>query len=212
LLRPVLREYCFHVTGGFRLALLVLGLLVAPALAQAVCNVTTCNLNDSACVNFGCIFDPDIGTTICDIISIAPSGTVCRASAGACDPEELCDFEICPPNVFSPPTVVCRPATGNCDVAESCTGSEFLCPVNLGSDAACTGNCDACVLERGSYDCAPDTPLCSSCDTCEGSGTSYSCTTNGTCSVPTVGWGGKATLAVALLAATALLASSRALR
>ncbi|HJQ84902.1 MAG TPA: hypothetical protein VKA21_12545, partial [Candidatus Binatia bacterium] len=55
----------------------------------------------------------------------ASSSTVCRASAGVCDPAENCtgSASTCPGNSFSGTSTVCRPSAGVCDVAENCTGS-----------------------------------------------------------------------------------------
>jgi hypothetical protein len=68
---------------------------------------------------------PDLTTVqVC-----ATPGVQCRASAGVCDPAELCteDF-LCPADLLSPATTECRASGGICDVAESCTGTTAACP------------------------------------------------------------------------------------
>lgn len=68
----------------------------------------------------------------------SPSTTVCRASAGPCDPvAESCNGTsgACPADVRSPVGTTCRAATGACDVAETCDGSA-ACPADVRMPAA----------------------------------------------------------------------------
>lgn len=60
------------------------------------------------------------------------AGTICRASAGACDVPEVCDSSgaQCPADGLAAAGTVCRAANGACDVAESCTGSSAQCPAD----------------------------------------------------------------------------------
>ncbi len=55
----------------------------------------------------------------------------CRASAGACDPAEVCDglSGICPDDAKSESE--CRAATSECDVPEICDGSSNDCPADV---------------------------------------------------------------------------------
>lgn len=78
-----------------------------------------CDLADT-CVNGECIDNR------------ALEGTVCRASAGVCDVEEVCDgtFITCPDDVFVDEGTACRAAASECDAAESCTGSSASCPLD----------------------------------------------------------------------------------
>src|SRR5207247_10348586 len=57
--------------------------------------------------------------------AFASSSTVCRASAGICDPAENCTgtSTTCPGNTFSSSSTVCRASADICDTAESCTGT-----------------------------------------------------------------------------------------
>lgn len=70
-------------------------------------------------------------TPVCQVIGNAPSGTVCRASAGMCDVEETCtgSSPTCPDDGFRSGNV-CRMSTGSCDATERCDGSGPACPSN----------------------------------------------------------------------------------
>ncbi|MEZ4443792.1 MAG: hypothetical protein R3B72_32265 [Polyangiaceae bacterium] len=59
-------------------------------------------------------------------------GTVCRASAGLCDVQEICDGTNlgCPADLKEPNTTVCRPVMGLCDVPEACDGVNDACPTD----------------------------------------------------------------------------------
>jgi hypothetical protein len=98
------------------------------------------------------------------------AGTVCRASAAACDAVEACTgaSTVCPADGLSPATTVCRTSAGVCDVAESCTGASAACPadglvpattvcrasVGPGDVAeTCTGTGTSCPIDTGR---APD--------------------------------------------------------
>jgi hypothetical protein len=63
---------------------------------------------------------------------LAAPRTVCRASAGACDPVERCSglTAACPADAYSPRGTVCRAATGICDVQEICSGLAPACPAD----------------------------------------------------------------------------------
>ena len=74
----------------------------------------------------------------------APSGTLCRASAGVCDVAETCSGSstTCPADGFQSSTTICRASAGQCDVAESCTGSSVACPGDgfASATTACVGS------------------------------------------------------------------------
>jgi len=80
-----------------------------------------------------------------------PAGTVCRASAGACDVAETCDGSAsgCPPDGLVPAGTVCRASAGDCDLSETCTGSSASCPGDAGASdgAACSSDADPCTLD-----------------------------------------------------------------
>jgi hypothetical protein len=90
------------------------------------------------------------------------AGAVCRASAGVCDPQEVCNgtSTTCPPDLKS--TAVCRPSNGVCDVAESCDGVGNACPPDGFQPATTTcraaaGVCDVAESCAGtSAACPPD--------------------------------------------------------
>lgn len=122
----------------------------------------------------------------------APSTTVCRASAGPCDPvAEFCDGTsgTCPSDGRASAGTTCRPAAGTCDVAETCDGTSAVCPadgrVADGTECrAASGLCDrpevcdgsaACpapgtsgALASGST-CRPATGVCDLPEVCDGS-------------------------------------------
>ncbi len=60
------------------------------------------------------------------------AGTVCRASSGTCDVEEMCDgiMNTCPNDAKSTTNTQCRPAIGECDAAELCDGASNDCPMD----------------------------------------------------------------------------------
>jgi hypothetical protein len=67
---------------------------------------------------------------VCERDAFAPTSTVCRPAAGACDVAENCtgvDAE-CPPDRFASAGEVCRASTSveACDPAERCTGVRSL--------------------------------------------------------------------------------------
>jgi len=76
------------------------------------------------------------------------AGTVCRASAGTCDPQETCTGASapCPADALTAAGTVCRASAGVCDVAETCTGVSAACPANVFSAAGviCRAGINAC--------------------------------------------------------------------
>jgi hypothetical protein len=62
--------------------------------------------------------------------SLAPSGTVCRASNGACDATELCtgSSTVCPPDLYFASGVSCSAPVGPCDLGATCSGKSTECP------------------------------------------------------------------------------------
>ena len=76
---------------------------------------------------------------------LAPSSTVCRSSAGACDVAETCTgaSAACPADALASSGTVCRSAAGGCDVAETCDGAGIACPANVTSDEDGDGLCGA---------------------------------------------------------------------
>src|SRR5439155_1339941 len=76
------------------------------------------------------------------------AGTVCRASAGLCDPVETCTgtSTTCPADAKRPEGTECRAAAGVCDVAETCDGSSDACPSDAfkSSSTVCRAAADEC--------------------------------------------------------------------
>jgi MYXO-CTERM domain-containing protein len=137
----------------------------------------------------------------------AAAGTVCRASAGACDIAETCNADgTCPSaNAVKPSGTACRPVAGKCDTAEVCDGvtagcgaDRFLsagtvCRAALGicdRTETCTGTGPACPADAfqapGTSCGAPTT--CQMAPSCNGSGACVpggpvSCEDNNSCTV-----------------------------
>lgn len=98
----------------------------------------------------------------CDV-TCAPraAGATCRASLGACDPEEACDGASarCPDDLWAHAGAPCRAAAGACDVAETCSGTAPECPRDAlrGAGALCRVASGACDLDEK---CDGETPQC----------------------------------------------------
>lgn len=122
----------------------------------------------------------------------APSTTVCRASAGLCDPvAEFCNGTsgTCPSDARAAAGAVCRPASGDCDLAEICDGASAACPADArvaadtecraasglcdrpevcdGSSAACPAPGASGALPSGAT-CRPATGVCDLPEVCDG--------------------------------------------
>src|SRR5207247_2431829 len=111
------------------------------------------------------------------------AGTICRASQGECDLQEVCTgtSAICPPDAKS--TALCRKSAGDCDVDDFCNGTDNVCPPDAFQPATveCRAKHDQCdVAEHctgSSALCPDDAPapdgtgcndndLCTQTDTC----------------------------------------------
>jgi fibronectin type 3 domain-containing protein len=74
---------------------------------------------------------PDALPGACSTNGVAkPAGTVCRAAAGPCDVDEVCDGVSleCPTDKLAAAATPCRRAAGDCDIAETCDGTTPACP------------------------------------------------------------------------------------
>jgi cysteine-rich repeat protein len=120
------------------------------AIAPAVCGNSIVESGE-ACDD-GNTAEGDCCSAVCQL---EPSGSVCRAAAGACDLEETCDgaSDQCPADAKS--TAECRASAGACDVAESCDGSGDACPAD--------------VLEPATTACRAAAGVCDLLETCSGS-------------------------------------------
>ncbi len=120
--------------------------------------------------------------------SVASIGTICRASTGSCDTDEVCDGLAgdCPADLLAPATTVCRASVGACDVAEACDGLAADCPVDQcaaatvecrpsagacdvaercnGTDAACPAD----QLAAATVECRASTGACDVAEMCDG--------------------------------------------
>jgi cysteine-rich repeat protein len=126
------------------------------------CCSGTCQFeaSGSACASDGLPCSTDVcdggGTCTHDA---SPSGTVCRSSAGVCDPAEICNgiAKTCPPPSFASGSV-CRPAVDVCDAPESCSGSGPDCPPDVYRTGTCrtaAGACDVAESCDGSSTACP---------------------------------------------------------
>src|SRR5262249_27653656 len=115
--------------------------------------------------------------------------TVCRPSAGTCDPAEKCSGTAgrpCPPDTLSGTSTTCRGAAGVCDVAETCDGVNPTCPADKKSTAVCrpaasvcdvpesrdgsSNTCPADAFASSSTVCRPSADSCDPAESCDGSG------------------------------------------
>jgi hypothetical protein len=91
------------------------------------------------------------------------ASVVCRASAGACEPEERCapGNRACPADTgLSSAGSVCRAPIGACDEAEICTGVDVDCPIDAFRPGAsvCRGSAGACDLPEVCSGASPSCP------------------------------------------------------
>jgi hypothetical protein len=103
----------------------------------------------------------------CPVNTFAPSGTVCRGSAGPCDAAETCSGAsvACPADTLAPSGTVCRGSAGPCDAAETCSGTSAACPADAKSTAVCrpaAGLCDVAESCDGVADTCPADQLAAS--------------------------------------------------
>ncbi|MGE3636054.1 MAG: hypothetical protein AB7P00_39495 [Sandaracinaceae bacterium] len=153
----------------------------APCIQGLTCmTANTCEVGQIDCAS---------GAPVCQAVGLQPSGTVCRASTGACDTEETCTgaSPTCPPDALTPVGTVCRPVVGACDVQEVCTGISNLCPPDGVAPAGTTcrspgGACDAAescdgisnvcpadILTPSGVVCRPAIDVCDQDELCTGS-------------------------------------------
>ncbi len=141
----------------------------------SLCTVDSCDPATLTCLHTAVSCDDG---NVCTVDSCNPStgcvntpgnaGTVCRASAGVCDPAESCTgtAAACPADAKS--TAVCRPSAGPCDIAESCDGVSNDCPAD---EKKADGT--ACSLPNAVAQCAGGACAIASCNAgygdCDGS-------------------------------------------
>jgi len=151
--------------------------IIAQCIANADCtgDPGVCGINQ--CVSNVCV------------IGFKPDTTVCRTSAGVCDPAENCtgSSAACPGDTFDPATKECRGSAGVCDPAENCTGSSAACPGDTFDPATkvcrtsagvcdpaenCTGSSAACPGDTFDPDttvCRTSAGVCDPAENCTGS-------------------------------------------
>ncbi|HEY2898994.1 MAG TPA: carbohydrate-binding protein [Polyangia bacterium] len=168
----------FEIVAGFNLNNLTFALNAPTCTTAADCN------DNNPCTVDAC------NTGSCTHVA-GNAGTVCRATAGACDQAELCSGSstACPIDTFLAASTVCRAAAGVCDQAESCTGSSAACPtdtflnpstvcraaVDLCDQAeTCTGSSAACPadgIKSSGTVCRAAVGTCDTAETCNGTST-----------------------------------------
>ncbi len=132
-------------------------------------------------------------TPTCPVDGVLPNGTVCRADAGDCDVQEVCDgsSSACPGDAFEPAATACGdPSDTDCTDPDSCDGAgtclgnhepiTTLCrAASVGQDCDeaenCdgTGNCPADGFKANGTECRASTDLCDAAEQC--TGTSSAC-------------------------------------
>ncbi|TMB40671.1 MAG: hypothetical protein E6J55_20745 [Deltaproteobacteria bacterium] len=112
----------------------------------------------TACTSDGnpCTLDQCDGTSNACQHPAGNAGALCRASAGACDPDETCTgtSTTCPADAKTPAGTVCRPGAGPCDIAESCDGVDNACPPDL--------------FQPPTTECRPSAGVCDPAENCTG--------------------------------------------
>jgi hypothetical protein len=131
---------------------------------------------DGICCNVACACDAcsaALGATQNGVCTILGNNSICRVSAGGCDPEERCNGQsaACPVNLLRGGGVECRAANGQCDRRETCDGVTTACPVDGFIDAgtvcrSSTGLCDPVETCTGVPPSCPDDLLSSTAVTC----------------------------------------------
>eukprot|EP00698_Gefionella_okellyi_P001739 TRINITY_DN115_c0_g1_i2.p1 TRINITY_DN115_c0_g1~~TRINITY_DN115_c0_g1_i2.p1 ORF type:complete len:437 (-),score=63.82 TRINITY_DN115_c0_g1_i2:357-1667(-) len=109
------------------------------------------------------------GTSSCNPLtgecetSFVTAGTVCRASAGACDQAEVCTGASaqCPADTFVAAGTTCRSSSDVCDAAEQCNGVSAQCPADSFIPAgtvcrASAGVCDTAEMCTGASPSCPN--------------------------------------------------------
>ncbi len=139
---------------------------------DGVCCDSACGASASDCQ----VCAAALGAAADGVCTIASPGIVCRASAGACDVEEVCNGVSgqCPSDARLPADVVCRGSAGACDVAESCDGVGATCPADqvAAADTVCRatgGLCDVDERCDGVASVCPDDILLGAETTCRAS-------------------------------------------
>jgi hypothetical protein len=116
------------------------------------------------------------------------AGTLCRASAGVCDPAEYCtgSSTSCPGDSKYGSGTQCRAANGECDVAEYCDGTNPGCPGDgyKANGTTCTDDGNPCSTDtcqggacthaagNAGAQCRASAGVCDPAEYCTGSSTS----------------------------------------
>jgi fibronectin type 3 domain-containing protein len=160
------------------------------------------------------LMGPDVLPGACSAAGTPkPAGTVCRAAAGPCDLDEVCDGVTleCPTDRRAAAATPCRPTAGDCDISETCDGTNAACPLDgfLAAGTVCRGTAGVCDVAEScdgeSAHCpedsvAPATTVCrasadqNQCDPAEScTGTDVACPSDQKYTKPSAPTGVKAT-------------------
>ncbi len=180
-----------------------------PTTGECVCPLGTCVIGKN-CIAAGAQ-DPDHGCRVCDPDrnphdwTIGDEGTICRQSAGDCDPAETCDGQSpdCPDDALAEPGSACGSTLASvCDHPDTCDDQGVCQPNYEPATSVCrpaSGPCDKEDLCNGAGLC-PDEVLaegsacddgddCTADDQCDGLGAdeshcfgrAYTCSDHGDC-------------------------------
>lgn len=97
--------------------------------SNSCCDATTCKFVGSA------VCDPSNEDCCNNQCQFASNGTVCRASTGSCDPEEVCSgtSATCPADLTAPDGTSCGNSSSLHCASGQCTSRDLQCKVLMGS-------------------------------------------------------------------------------
>ena len=104
-----------------------------------------------------------LGASADGTCTLRPASDVCRASAGACDPAEVCSGSSpsCPVDALRASGTVCNLGTGGCQLDAVCTGTGPACPSNalVPPGVVCRGAIGDCDVAEACDGASPSCPL-----------------------------------------------------
>jgi outer membrane protein OmpA-like peptidoglycan-associated protein len=153
------------------------------------CQCATGFCSNGVCCDKACNGGCEACSAVTGVCAALTQKKVCRAVAGICDLEEVCDgvSPLCPADRVRDAGVACRNASGPCDQAESCNGTAPACPgdakrptgaVCREAVAACDqpercdgdgGPCPPDLIASATTVCRPPAGACDAIELCSGS-------------------------------------------
>ncbi|KAK4144041.1 Metallo-peptidase family M12-domain-containing protein [Dichotomopilus funicola] len=118
---------------------------------NACCDANTCKFTT------GSVCDPTNQECCTDQCGFATNGTICRASTGACDPQETCSGASagCPADVTAPDGQSCGDNGLQC-ASGRCTSRDQQCSTFMGADTTSSCSSSGCVLSCHSSKLGPN--------------------------------------------------------